>query len=60
MAKLCVCVCGGGVGVVITFTLPVTVRMICRFDDFEKLSILLELSRNILEGWARVVTWTYF
>ena len=34
--------------------LPVIVRTICLFDNFEKLSTLLEFSRNILEGWARI------
>ena len=52
-------VCGGRRRV-ITFTLPVAVRTICHFDDFEKLTILLQFSRNILEGWARVVAYTYF
>ena len=34
--------------------LPVIVRRICRFENFEKLSLLLGFSRDILEGWARV------
>ena len=33
--------------------LPVIVRGICLFDNFEKLSMLLGLSRDILAGWAR-------
>ena len=30
------------------------VKTICLFDNFEKLSMLLGFSRDILEGWARV------
>ena len=36
----------------IAYPLPVIVRGICLFDNFEKL-LLLGLSRDILEGWAR-------
>ena len=58
VAKLCVCVC---VWVFfISFTLPVTVRTICRFDDFEKLSILLEFSRNYWKGGRGFVAYAYF
>ena len=46
MAKCCV--------FFIAFPLPVIVRTICLFDNFEKLSILFGFSRDILEGWARV------
>ena len=35
------------------YPLPVIVRTICLFDNFEKLSMLLGFSRDILEGWAR-------
>ena len=44
----------------IIFTVPVKVRTICGFDNLEKLSTLLEFLRNILEGWARVVVYSYF
>ena len=37
----------------IGYPLPVIVRGIYLFDNFEKLSMLLGLSRDILEGWAR-------
>ena len=37
----------------IAYPLPVIVRGICLFDNFEKLLMLLGLSRDILEGWAR-------
>ena len=37
----------------IIFTFPVTVRTICLFDNFEKLSILIEFSRDRLKVWAR-------
>ena len=37
----------------IAYPLPVIVRKICLFDNFEKLSTLLGFSRYILEGWAR-------
>ena len=37
----------------IAYPLPVLVRGICVFDNFEKLLMLLGLSRDILEGWAR-------
>ena len=37
----------------IAYPLPVIVREICLFDNFEKLSMLLRLSRDMLEGWAR-------
>ena len=36
------------------FALPVIVRTICLFDNFEKLLKLLRFSRDMLEGWARV------
>ena len=36
----------------IAYPLPVIVRRICLFDNFEKLSMLLGLSRDTLEGWA--------
>ena len=35
------------------YPLPVRVRGIHLFGNFEKLSILLEFSSDILEGWAR-------
>ena len=35
------------------YPLPVIVWRICLFDNFEKLSMLLGFSRDILEGWAR-------
>ena len=38
----------------IAFTLLVIVRTICLFDNFEKLSVLLGFSSDIMEGWARV------
>ena len=34
--------------------LQIIVKMICLFDNFEKLSMLLGFSRYILEGWAKV------
>ena len=37
----------------IAYPFPVIVRGICLFDNFEKLSTLVGLSRDILEGWAR-------
>ena len=37
----------------IVFTLPIIVRTICLFDNFEKLAILMEFSRDTLKGWAR-------
>ena len=37
----------------IAYPLPVIVRGVCLFDNFEKLSMLLGLSTDILEGWAR-------
>ena len=46
MAKYCVSF--------IALPLPVIVRTICLFDNFEKLSMLLGFSRDVLEGWARV------
>ena len=33
--------------------LPVIVRRICLFENFEKLSLLLGFLDDILEGWAR-------
>ena len=38
----------------IAFPLLAIVRTICLFVNFEKLSILLGFSRDIVEGWARV------
>ena len=35
------------------FPLPVIVWRICLVDNFEKLSMLLGFSRDILEGWVR-------
>ena len=37
----------------IAYPLAVIVRGICLFDNFEKLSMLLGFSRDILAGWAR-------
>ena len=37
----------------IAYRLPVIVRGICLFDNFEKLSMSLGLSEDILAGWAR-------
>ena len=37
----------------IAHPLPVIVRKISLFDNFEKLSMLLGFWRDILEGWAR-------
>ena len=37
----------------IAYPLPVIVRGIYLFDNFEKLSMLVGLLRDILEGWAR-------
>ena len=37
----------------IAYPLPVTVRRICLFDNFEKLSMFLGFSRDLLEAWAR-------
>ena len=37
----------------IAYPLPVIVRRICLFDNYEKLSMLHEFSREVLEGWAR-------
>ena len=37
----------------IAYLLPVLGRRICLFDNFEKLSMLLGFSRDILEWWAR-------
>ena len=37
----------------IAYPLPVIVRGICLFDNFEKLSMSFGLSRDILERWAR-------
>ena len=36
------------------FPLPVIVRTICLFENFEKLSTLLGFSKDILEWWVRV------
>ena len=46
MAKYCV--------FFIALPLPVVVRTICLFDNFEKFSMLLGFSRYVLEGWERV------
>ena len=46
MAKYCI--------FFIALPLPVIVRTICLFDNFEKLSMLLGFSRDVLKGWARV------
>ena len=35
------------------YPLPVKVCWICFFDNFEKLSMLVGFSRDLLEGWAR-------
>ena len=35
------------------YPLPVIVCRICLFDNFEKLSMLVGFSRDILKGWAR-------
>ena len=37
----------------IAYPLSVIVRGICLFDNFEKLSMLLRLSKDILAWWAR-------
>ena len=37
----------------VVYPLPVIVRRICLFDNFEKLSMLLGFSGDTLEGWAR-------
>ena len=37
----------------IVYPLPIIVRGICLFDNFEKLSMLLGLSRDILEEWVK-------
>ena len=47
-------ICGQILCFFIALPLPVIVRTICLFDNFEKLSMLLGFSRDILEGWARV------
>ena len=46
MAKYCV--------FFIALPLPVIVRTICLFDNFEKLSMLLGFSGDLLKGWARI------
>ena len=45
MAKYCV--------LFIALPLPVIVRTICLFHNFEKLSMSLGFSKDVLEGWAR-------
>ena len=37
----------------IAYHLPVIVKRICLSDNFEKLSMLLGFSRDIMEGWVR-------
>ena len=37
----------------IVHPLPVIVRRICLFENFEKLTLLLGFLRDKLEGWAR-------
>ena len=48
--NICVCKC---CVFLILHVLPAIVRGICLFDNFEKLSMLLGVLRDILEGWAR-------
>ena len=47
-------------GFFIAFTLLVIVRTICLFHSFEKLSILLGFSRDVLEGGRGFIAYTYF